>query len=166
MNMKKRISVLTIVIVVGLVTFPVGNMACMSVKAVSPQAEPFWQYLTKKSYRQWRFFPGHTGMYPGKSPHGAYLKLYANDLAYKATKNNEPMPEGAILVKENYGKDQSTLMAITPMYKAAGYNPEAGNWFWAKYGADGKVMTSGKVDSCISCHREMGGGDYVVTDPK
>ena len=105
-------------------------------------------------------------MYPGQSPHGAHLKLYANDIAYNAAKNGMPMPDGAILVKENYGKDKSTLMAITPMYKASGYNPGAGDWFWAKYGPDGKAMAAGKIDSCISCHEQMGGGDYVVTEPK
>ena len=24
-------------------------------------------------------------------------------------------------------------MAITPMYKSSGYNPDAGDWFWAEY---------------------------------
>ena len=55
------------------------------------------------------------------------------------------MPDGAIIVKENYGKDKEKLMAITQMYLKKGCNPDAGDWFWAKYGPEGEVMSSGKV---------------------
>ena len=121
-----------------------------------PQADAaaLWNYITQQNpYTQWHYFPGKEGLYPGQSPHGAYLKVYVNDLAYEAAKKGEPMPDGAIIVKENYGKDKTTLMAITPMYKVEGYNPEGGDWFWGKYGPDGKVMAAGKVDGCIRCHR-------------
>ncbi len=33
--------------------------------------------------------------------------------------------------------------AITVMYKAAGFNPEVGDWFWAKFTPDGKVEAKG-----------------------
>jgi biotin synthase len=36
--------------------------------------------------------------------------------------------DGANAVLENYGKDKE-LKAITVMYKVAGYNPDAGDWF-------------------------------------
>jgi hypothetical protein len=128
------------------------------------EASSLWQHLTDAPrYTDWRYFPGRKGMYPGRSPHGAFLKLYVNDIAYQAAKQGEPMPDGAILVKENYGKDKTTLMAITPMYKKRGYNPQAGDWFWAKYGPNGKVMASGKVQSCIGCHEKAQGGSYLFT---
>jgi hypothetical protein len=118
-----------------------------------PEARAFWTYITETNpYTQWSFWPGKEGMYPGTSPHGAFLKLYANDIAIEAAKAGQPMPDGAIIVKENYGPDKQELMAITPMYKMQGYNPDAGDWFWAKYGPDGSVDTAGKVDSCINCH--------------
>jgi hypothetical protein len=130
-----------------------------------PAADSLWSYITRThDYRNWQFYPGYEGMYPGKSPHGAHLKLYANEAAYEAAKNGRSMPDGAILVKENYGKDKETLKAITPMYKSDGYNTEAGDWFWAKLGPDGEAMAAGKVQSCIACHEQMGGGDYVVTE--
>lgn len=51
----------------------------------SPEAEPFWTYITEtEPYAQWSFWPGKKGMYPGQSPHGAFLKLYANDIALEA----------------------------------------------------------------------------------
>ena len=118
------------------------------------EAEAFWTYITQTHpYTEWEFWPGYEGIYPGKSPHGAYLKLYANDIAIDAAKAGKDMPYGAILVKENYSKDEETLMAVTPMYKVEGYNPEAGDWYWVKYGPDGKAAAEGKVQGCIDCHR-------------
>ena len=31
------------------------------------------------------------------------------------------------------------------MYKVEGYNPAAGDWFWAEYGSDGSVRKAGRV---------------------
>lgn len=144
---KKLVIATTWLVILGAVcTLPAADL---------PSTDPgaFWNYITRESnYTAWRFFPGKEGIYPGQSPHGAYLKVYVNDVAYQAAKEGRPMPYGAIIVKENYGKDQKTLMAVTPMYKVAGYNPDGGDWFWAKYGPDGKVMAAGKVQGCIQCH--------------
>ncbi len=165
--MKKKISVLAVILMAGFAVLTFQNTAHTGGGMPSPDADSVWSYITKThDYTDWKFFPGYEGMYPGQSPHGAYLKLYANDSAYQAAKNGESMPDGAILVKENYGKDKKSLMAITTMYKAAGYDPKADDWHWAKLGADGSVMKAGKVAGCISCHKAMGGGDYVVTEPK
>jgi len=130
-------------------------------------AEELWNYITEESpYEGWGFWPGYVGVYPGKSPHGAYLKLYANPPALKAAREGKPMPEGAILVKENYGKDKTTLMAVTPMYKIEGYNPDGGDWYWAKYGPDGKAMAAGQPKGCISCHGTVKDNDWLFTEPK
>lgn len=131
------------------------------------EADDFWNYITAENpYTEWKQWPGMEGMYEGQSPHGAYLKLYLNDVAYKAIKEDKMLPDGAILVKENYGEDMETLMAITPMYRSKGYNPDAGDWFWAKYGNEGKVMASGKVQSCIDCHMKAKDMDWVFTKGK
>lgn len=55
------------------------------------------------------------------------------------------MPENALIVKENYDKylvalTPMYLVALTPIYKVKGYNPDAGNWFWAKYGIYGERL--------------------------
>jgi L-ribulose-5-phosphate 3-epimerase len=39
-----------------------------------------------------------------KAPTASYLKLFANPIALKAAREEKPMPDGAILVKENYSK--------------------------------------------------------------
>jgi hypothetical protein len=142
-----------------------GSMPKMTQPAA--EGEAFWTYITETNpYTKWGNWPGYDKMYPGKSPHGKYLKLYANDLAIKAAKEGSPMPNGAIVIKENYGEDQKTLMAVTPMYKVKGYNPEGGDWFWGKYGADGTIMKAGKVEGCINCHRAMEDKDWLFTEPK
>lgn len=69
------------------------------------------------------------------------------------------------IVKENYKPDRKTLDSVTLMYKYYGYNPEGGDWFWGKYGPDGKVIKAGKVDSCIQCHQAATFKDYLFTEP-
>lgn len=134
-------------------------------KLPSTNPTDFWTYISKTNpYKNWQHWPGYPGKYPGKSPHGAFLELYANDIAMKAAKAGENMPYGAILVKENYAKDKTTLMSITPMYKVNGYNPGAGDWYWAKYSPAGGVMAAGKIDSCINCHGQE--PDHRFTKPK
>ena len=133
----------------------------------SAEAAAFWTYISEiNPYLSWGMWPGHPDMYPGKSPHGAFLKLYANSIALKAAREGKPMPYGSILVKENYAKDKETLAAITPMYKVKGYNPKAGDWFWVKYGPSGEIQAEGKVKGCIDCHSVKKSEDYIFTEPK
>ena len=145
-----------------------GMMSDTGDNLPSPKAESVWAYISKTNpYTEWDHWPGKDGLYPGQSPHGAYLKLYANPVAIEAARAGQTeMPDGAFIVKENYAKDRETLAAVTPMYKVKGYNPSAGDWFWAKYGPDGAVQTAGKVDSCINCHAAVKQNDYIFTEVK
>lgn len=160
MACKKLIVLMTIV--------SLNVMAALGMAAQDmpePEAAPFWTYMTKTNpYTEWKPWPGKEDMLPGTSPHGAFLKLFVNDVALKAIEEDKPMPDGAIIVKENYGKDKEKLMAITPMYLKKGYNPDAGDWFWAKYGPEGEVMASGKVEGCIGCHRTR--DNWLFTEKK
>jgi hypothetical protein len=141
------------------------NLAAGDMPAADAGA--LWEYVTKTSpYTGWKFWPGKEGMYKGTHPHGANLKLYANDAALEAAKAGKVMPPGAIVLKENYGKDAATLMAVTPMYKVEGYNAEGADWFWAKYGADGKVMKAGKVEGCIKCHAKVKDQNWIFNTVK
>lgn len=129
-----------------------------------PEADPFWNYISQENpYVAWKQWPGKEGMYEGESPHGSFLKIFVNDKAYNAIKKGKAMPDGAIIVKENYGDDKEELLAITPMYKYKDYNPEAGNWFWAKYSEKADVMAAGKVESCIECHMKAEGSDFIFS---
>jgi hypothetical protein len=161
--MKKHIW--TTVVLTGLMAAGLGlSRAAEQLPSTNPEA--FWTYISKTNpYKDWQHWPGYPGKFPGKSPHGAYLEFYGNDIAIKAAKEGKEMPWGAILVKTNYARDKTTLVSITPMYKVKGYNPDAGNWFWAKYGPSGEVMAAGKVDSCINCHRKAA-KDFEFLTPR
>lgn len=91
----------------------------------APDANAVWEYITEtRPYTQWKPWPGKPDMYPGQSPHGAYLKLYVNPVAMEALQaGNTTMPDRAILVKENYADDQSTLVAVTPCTRSMDTTP-------------------------------------------
>jgi hypothetical protein len=46
-----------------------------------------------------------------------------------------------------------------------GYDPDAGDWFWAKHTADGTIAKKGKVAGCINCHTAVITNDWVFTGP-
>jgi hypothetical protein len=147
----KKYSIITFFVCTALTAMI--TLATAASQMPGTEAGELWTYITEtNAYTKWDKWPGKDGMYPGKSPHGAFLKLYVNEIALKAINEKTSMPEDAIIVKENYAEDKEQLLAITPMYKKKGYNPAGGDWFWAKYGPAGEVMASGKVDGCIKCH--------------
>ena len=136
---------------------------------VMPEAEPaeqqlmalpdttaagVWSYLQEADYDGWPMWPGKDALYEGTEPHGMLLTTYLNGAAHEAlTGSTGPLPNGSIVVKENYMPD-STLASLTVMYSAEGYDPEHNDWFWAKYGTDGAVQAAGRVEACQSCHAQ------------
>jgi len=119
--------------------------------------------------------------YTGTPPHGKVLEIAHQQI----TVNGHT---GLAIVKMNYGgpgvsinsvnADRAKyLKAVTVMYKrAAGYDPEDKDWFWAKYKPDGSLHTmekmgmeiqlagrvaKGKPEGCISCHQGAPGGDFI-----
>ena len=130
----------------------------------APAGKDLWNHLTKVKYREnFTLWPGKGKLYKGTEPHGALLTTYVNKPALEAIQGKKgSMPAGAIVVKENYMPDKK-LAAITVMYKVAGFNPEAGDWFWAKYAPDGKIEAEGKAAMCIGCHGQKKGNDFLFT---
>jgi hypothetical protein len=122
-----------------------------------------WQRITQESdYDNWSYWPGHEGMRPGQSPHGKYHEVYLNNTLREALPvADQQAPHGSIIVKENFSAAKEET-AITVMVKAAGYNPEGGDWFWAAYEPSGKIIMEGKPSYCISCHVGMKDNDYVI----
>jgi hypothetical protein len=124
-----------------------------------PDAPALWDYITKESpYKKWSFWPDHHGMQPGRAPHGPLHKVYINDKTLSSSKT--PIQYGGIIVKENYSKSKE-LKAITLMYKIKDYNPDGGDWFWVKYGTDGKADVVGKPKGCIGCHGSHADNDFI-----
>ena len=131
-------------------------------------AEAVLAYLTAADFRNsWDLWPGKGEKYEGTEPHGALLTTYLNPAAAQAAADGAgQMPPGAIVVKDNFMPD-GMLGASTVMYKIEGYNPEAGDWWWAKFMPDGTVdmdgMAQGRVEMCIGCHAKGADNDYLLT---
>jgi hypothetical protein len=130
-------------------------------------------------YTDWAFEPNvPAGYYVGVEPHGMILRTFINDIAVQDSQGNATeFSDGAIIIKENHMPGETdisameaqapvegfegNLAALTFMVKVDGYNPEAGDWFWAKTTADGTVETAGKDPMCISCHTQAVDNDFV-----
>lgn len=125
-----------------------------------------YEYISQANpYQGWAFFPGKEKFYQGAHPHGALLNTYVSAGALAALNNKSgQFPDGSFIVKENYLPDK-TLGAVTVMYRIKGYNADAGDWFWAKYKADGSIEKEGKVAGCIGCHTAAISNDWVFTGP-
>jgi len=164
MNILK-LSVLSLALL-AFSTAPAIPAAAGGGSAAMPAAngKDLWSYLTKGKFEQsFTLWPGKGKLYKGTEPHGALLTTYVNQPALEAIQGKKgSMPAGAIIVKENYKPDRD-LAAITVMYKVAGFNPEAGDWFWGKYAPDGKVLAEGKVAGCLGCHGKVKGNDFLFT---
>ncbi len=131
-----------------------------------PEGKAFLNYITEVSpYQGWGVWPGHEGLEEGKSPHGKFIKLLANPVALKAAREGKELPHGAIIMKENFNENKE-LVALTPMYRVKGYNPEGGDWYWAKMGPDGTIMAEGKIKGCIDCHAKVKKKDWIFHSPK
>ena len=139
-------------------------------------AQALWKEMD--GYMEW---PMRSGVYPGTSPHGKFLRLYSNVV-------NVDGESYVAIVKDNFaGEDASAesveraakdyLAAVTVMVQRdSGYDPEHGDWYWVKYLPDGSLdqnaagakmagrVAAGSSRGCISCHANAAGGDFVFTN--
>ena len=130
-----------------------------------------WAHIQGVDYRaNWTIWPGKEQFYAGNQPHGMLLTTYMNDFALEAfNAKTGSMSDGAIVVKENYMPD-STLAAVTVMYKRSGYNADHNDWFFAKHLPSGVLDTmpngmamEGRLPGCQNCHVGMKANDYLFT---
>lgn len=130
-------------------------------------------------YTDWAFEPGvPEGYYVGVEPHGLVLQVFLNQVAYQDLASGaDTFSDGAIIMKENHmptGVDvdamplqaavpgfEGDLASYTFMIKDEGYNPDGGDWFWAKLQADGSVDAAGTPDGCLGCHAQVEDNDWV-----
>ena len=133
-------------------------------------ARNLWQTMLDAGYA------GNDGLmsrpYIGQHPHGAILDTISGKIVIDGKLRD-------IIVKRNYNGEGISiakvasepakyLQAITVMLERPGYAPETGDWFWAKFRADGSldtnlegIMLAGKVADCIACHTTAPGGDMI-----
>ena len=117
----------------------------------------------------------HGTFYEGAEPHGFVLETLFADITV------DGMTAPAV-IKRNYGPEGVTvaevdvapndhLAAITVMYQRPGFNADTNDWFWVKWLPDGtldlagETQMAGNVGSCIGCHGDAPGNDWIfVTD--
>ena len=152
---------------------------------VTQFAASFWQYLNnpKKPYRQWGSSGktlrqgGPQGSGGGASQAGKFHhevgQTYLND---SANHNLQQLPMGSVLVREEYAADGKTPDFVTVMYRVKTADPKHGNWYWLMYQPNGNLATTGpeqgsrpivgRVASCILCHQQAGGNDFVFLNDR
>jgi hypothetical protein len=143
----------------------------MAASAADTTGAAIWAHLQSSDYQEnWHVWPGMGELYAGTQPHGMLLTTYLNDIAFEALSNHAgTMPDGAVIVKENYMPD-STLAAVTTMYKVAGYNADHADWFFTKHRPNGELDAApngmaleGRLPGCQACHTVQAANDYVYT---
>jgi len=103
---------------------------------------------------------------------GIFVRVLANDVAVQPYRDNaETLPEGSLLVKEEYDgldcADDANLFQWRVMLKEApGFDTEDGDWHWQRVLVDGTVVEDTKA-SCIACHSAQVcvDRDYMCTLP-
>lgn len=171
-RLQRKLVAVTVLLLFVLLLAGCGGGGARNAEVLDPLSEDeisgkrLWTRIREEhDYRNYSYWPGHEGLQPGQAPHGPYHKVFVNPTLYNALPvEDKTVPDGGIIVKENYSADEQ-LASLTVMSKVEGYNPEAGNWFWAKYGPDGEVQAEGSPNGCISCHAGMKQNDYVIIRP-
>lgn len=74
-------------------------------------------------------------------------------------------PEGAILLKEHLDGDGMPVGMTVMVKAAAGYDPDFGDWWWARANLDGSLEETGKVDFCHTCHEPRADTDFAYGVP-
>jgi hypothetical protein len=166
MESNMKINFWSLTLVVFFIAGSAGMVSAADSELPAAEGKAVYDYITKDNpYHNWALFPGKDQFYKGQHPHGALLTTYVNHVALDGIKQKVgSLADGAIIVKENYMPDK-TLGAVTVMYRVDGYDPEAGDWFWAKYNADGSIAKEGKVAGCIGCHTAAINNDWIFTGP-
>src|SRR5262245_21195691 len=143
----------------------------------SPYGGPFDEQEASSLWLQiagrdgWPAFAGYDGFFENGAPHGAFGRLFVNTIA---AEDPTALPIGSVIVKHDYvDQDEGALDSITMIARIDNFNPEAGDWFWARFELDGSLSTdddgrplAGKIGmggemGCIPCHQSAPGADFV-----
>ena len=95
-----------------------------------------------------------------------FIMVYVNEIGRRALleQKNPAFAEGSIIVKEKLpSATGATPELLTVMLKRdSGFNPETGDWEFAVLdGSANKILASGKIDSCSSCHSTRRDNGFV-----
>jgi hypothetical protein len=134
-----------------------------TLKVPGADAAEIYKYITALDpYNKWSLWPGTKRMSKARPPLGVISTFVSENAAYSIRKG-QPMIDSSFIVTENYDETKN-FTGLFVMYKIKGYNPSAGDWFWAQYGTRGNVVSAGQVKACIDCHTKQKDNDYIFTE--
>ena len=98
-------------------------------------------------------------------PHEGHKKVYACGITEEALilrqENNDPYPDGTMIIKESQKDTQSAPWLVAIAEK------KNGEWEWAEYTrnfADQEYLKAPiGEDTCIGCHKDAKNADYIFT---
>jgi len=122
-------------------------------------------------------FPMGFTAYQTESGEGTITKRFANSIAWKAAKTNQPLPSGSILLQVSYeaqkdaaGKEVAgAIQSYSAMESRAGWGNSVplllrnGDWDYALFSADGTRRDQLNQAPCLACHKPQEANSYVFT---
>jgi hypothetical protein len=136
----------------------------MQVKSPSPETAALLAKI--QSYPSWPKFPENLQPTFSKQHNRMWVVAHYNDVVSRAIQEKTlPLPEGSIIVKDNFDSGSSSKPTnVTTMSK------QGGRWYWAETTPEGQVVVmDGKplegfnVPACANCHAQATGNDQVYT---
>ena len=117
------------------------------------------------SYATWPRFTENSEPKASKAHMNMYVVTYHNDVVTAAiAAHTLPLPDGAVIVKQNKMKPDAPPQSLTIMSK------QGGKWYWLDAMPDGKVVTINDMPQegfgapmCTKCHDDAANNDYVFT---
>ncbi len=118
------------------------------------EATALWNELQAANYRaNWDTAPGFETRQPSRAAHDEEVQIFVNPVGQAVLEAQSELtewPVGTIVVKDGYGGDEVSLVAVMRKDET-GTAPDS--WFWAEYTGDGDVLFSGTPTICTGCHR-------------
>ena len=122
-------------------------------------------------------FPTGFTAYQTQREEGTITKRFANSIAWKAAKTNQPLPSGSILLQVSYevekdsaGKEVAgAVQSYSAMESRAGWGRTIplllrnGDWDYALFSADGTRRDQLNQAPCLACHKPQEANSYVFT---
>ncbi len=134
---RRMVAMFTVGIVASLFLRPARVQADPRTEAHQQYAATLWAAVTEagREYTKWRQTGDDLGL-PGPADSES-VKTF---LSSSAARNRGNMPYRSVVVTEHLDDEGNTL-AVTVRYKGEdGYDARYGDWYWAHYLPDGKVL--------------------------
>jgi cytochrome c553 len=99
---------------------------------------------------------------------GGRTRNYANTVSVRAAKAGQPLPEGAIIVTVDYGKD-GAVAAYETMEARAGWNATLppllrnGDFQYGRFDKAGQPVANFNQAACLACHKGKEAESFMFT---